>query len=193
MPSAPSRLGDPNNFVTESLAFLDAQVAFVSDCNSVGVYLNTVKFDPYSWGDLSAITGSAAVSISNFIATPPSIPSLSGAPLGDAIDSLLATVKAFVPDANAVGLWIDTLVDPAAPSIADPSRPIISSVSATPLRNDGQTAFDTKSAAFYGSASAFSQSLQGFADYVGTFSSGYEDWLSISTTHTDIDDWGFIV
>jgi len=193
LPAAPSRLGDPSNFVSESLAFLSAQAVFVSQCNAASSYFNAAKFDPFNWGDLSAITGSPPVSITNFIDPAPVIASLNGLQLAGAIDGLLASMVAFVPDANTVGAWAGSLADPASPSVTDPARPTVSSVSATPLRNDGQLSFDTKAAAFYGSASAFSQSLQGFADYVATFSSGYEDWLSIGTTYTDSDDWGFIV
>ena len=94
LPAAPSRLGDPSNFVTESLAFLDAQIDFVSDCNAVATYLNTANFDPYEWGDLSAITGSSPVVITNFINAAPLIPPLTGAPLADAIDDLLASMVA---------------------------------------------------------------------------------------------------
>lgn len=192
LPSAPSRLGDPDNFITESLAFLDAQVDFVSDCNAVSSYLNTAKFDPYEWGNLSAITGSAPVFITHFINAAPSTASLSGTALADAIDELLYSMVAFVPDANTVGEWIDTVEDPAAPEIIDPSRPTVSTIADTPLRNDGQLAFESKAVAFYGSARLFSTSMQAFADYVGSFSSGYEDWNGISVVYDEQDDWGFI-
>lgn len=192
LPSAPSRLGDPNNFITESLAFLDAQVDFVSDCNAVSSYLNAAKFNPYEWGNLSAITGSAPVSITHFINAAPSTVALSGTALADAIDELLYSMVAFVPDANTVGEWIDTVEDPTAPEIVDPSRPTVSTIADTPLRNDGQLAFESKAVAFYGSARLFSTSMQTFADYVGSFSSGYEDWNGISVVYTETDDWGFI-
>lgn len=192
LPAAPSRLGDPDNFVTESLAFLDAQVDFVSDCNAVSTYLNSANFDPYEWGDLSAITGSSPVSITNFINAAPVVPPLSGAPLADAIDDLLASMVAFVPDANTVGAWIDTLEDPLAPVTIDPARPTVSTVAATPLRNDGQLVFESKAISFYGSARAFSTTMQAFANYVATFSSGYEDWNGIDVVYTETDDWGFI-
>jgi len=192
LPAAPSRLGDPSNFVSESLAFLSAQAGFVSQCNAASSYFNAAKFDPFNWGDLSAITGSSPVSITNFIDPAPVVASLNGLQLAGAIDGLLASMVDFVPDANTVGAWADSLADPAAPSVTDPARPTFSSVSATPLRNDGQLSFGAKASAFYGSASTFSRSLQGFADYVATFSSGFEDWSSIAVTFTDSDDWGFI-
>lgn len=192
LPSAPSRLGDPNNFITESLAFLDAQADFVSDCNAVSSYLNTAKFDPYEWGNLSAITGSAPVFITHFINAAPSTTTLSGTALADAIDELLYSMVAFVPDANTVGEWIDTVEDPTAPEIIDPSRPTVSTIAETPLRNDGQLVFESKAVAFYGSARLFSTSMQTFADYVGSFSSGYEDWNGISVVYDEQDDWGFI-
>ena len=192
LPAAPSRLGDPSNFVTEGLAFLDAQIDFVSDCNAVSTYLNAAKFDPYEWGDLSAVSGSSPVYITNFINAAPIIPPLTGAPMADAIDDLLASMVAFVPDANTVGTWIDTLEDPLAPVIVDPARPSVSTVSATPLRNDGQLTFESKAISFYGSARSFSTTMQQFADYVATFSSGYEDWNGIDVVYTETDDWGLI-
>ena len=192
LPTAPSRLGDPANFISESLAFLDAQVDFVTECNAVATYLNSAKFDPFDWGDLSAISGSSPVYITNFINAPPTVPPTSGFQLVEAIDGILASMVAFVPDANTVGEWIDTLEDPSAPVVVDPSRPTVNTVSPTPLRNDGQLAFESKSIAFYASARLFSTSLQSFADYVGTFSSGYEDWNGIEVVYDEQDDWGFI-
>ena len=192
LPAAPSRLGDPSNFVTESLAFLDAQIDFVSDCNAVSTYLNTAKFDPFEWGDLSAITGSSPVSITNFINTAPVVPPLNGVALADAIDDLLASMVAFIPDANTVGAWIDTVEDPSAPVVVDPARPTVSTVAATPLRNDGQLSFESKAISLYGSARSFSTTMQQFANYVATFSSGFEDWNGIEVVYTETDDWGLI-
>ena len=193
LPVAPSRLGDPNNFISESLAFLDAQIDFNNDCNAVATYLNSAKFDPFDWGDLSAITGSAPVSITNFIATPPTVPPTIGTALASSIDTVLASMVAFVPDANTVGAWIDTVEDPLAPVVTDPARPTVSTVSATPLRNDGQLVFESKAISFYSSAAQFSTSMQQFANYVATFSSGYEDWNGIDVIYTETDDWGLIV
>jgi len=192
LPVSPSRTGDTANFIAESLAFLDAQVDFVSDCNAVSTYLNAAKFDIYDWGDLSPVGGGSIVAITTFINAPPSIPATSGYNLALAIDSLLASMVAFVPQANDVGAWVDTLADPAAPSIVDPARPTVSTVTATPLRNDGQIAFDSKAASFYNSASLFSTSMQDFANYVASFGSGFEDWDSIAVVYTETDDWGFI-
>jgi hypothetical protein len=192
LPSAPSRLGDPDNFVTESLDFLDAQIDFTDECNAISTYLNTAKFDPFEWGNLSAITGSAPVAITHFINAAPSTITLTGSVLADAIDDLLASMVAFVPDANTVGEWIDTVEDPSAPEVVDPTRPVVSTIAPTPLRNDGQIVFESKANAFYGSARSFSITMQNFADYVGSFSSGYEDWNGIDVVYDEQDDWGFI-
>jgi len=100
---------------------------------------------------------------------------------------------AFVPDANIVGAWIDTIEDPLAPVVTDPARPTVSTVSDTPLRNDGQFTFESKAVSFYISASQFSTSMQQFANYVGSFSSGFEDWNGIDVVYTETDDWGLIV
>ena len=193
LPASPSRIGDPANFISESLAFLDAQSGFVSDCNAASSWMNAAKFDPYEWGDLTAITGSSPVSITNFINTAPSIPPAIGLSMATSIDALLASMVNFIPDANTVGVWIDTLEDPAAPVIVDAARPTVSTIAATPLRNDGQENFESKSISFYGSARQFSLTVQQFADYVATFSSGFEDWDVINVVYTETDDWGLIV
>ena len=192
MPAAPSRLGDPDNFVTESLAFLDAQADFATECSGIATYLNAAKFDPYNWGDLGPISGSSPVSITNFIAVAPNSQVISGQALADGIDDLLASFGPFVTDANTVCAWIDDEVDPAHPVIVDPSRPVVPTVTPSPLRNDGLTTFEPKAASFYSSARAFSVSLQSMANYVAGFSSGYEDWDGIDTIYTETDDWGFI-
>ena len=192
MPASPSRLGDPSNFITESLAFLDAQGGFVTQCNSVASTLNAGKFNPNDWGDLGPISGSSPVSVTNFISATPTNPPLLGQGLADAIDDMLATFNPFISDANTVAAWIDGETNIANPSIVDPTRPIIPTVNPSPLRNDGQAAFESKALAFYGSARAFSLSLQSLADYVAVFSSGYEDWSEIDIVYTETDDWGFI-
>lgn len=192
MPTAPSRLGDPTNFVTESLAFLDAQVGFATQCNNIATYINAAKFNPFNWGNLGAITGGSPVSVTNFIGEAPNSQTISGQALADAIDDMVATFNPFITNANTVCTWIDGENDPANPVINDPSRPTMPSVQPSPLRNDGAGVFETKAFAFYTSARAFSITLQGMADYVATFSSGYEDWNGIDTIHTETDDWGFI-
>lgn len=192
MPASPSRLGDPSNFITESLAFLDAQVGFASQCNSVADTLNAGKFNPNDWGNLGPISGSSPVSVTNFISVTPTNPPLSGQALADAVDDMLATFNPFISDANTVAAWIDGETDIANPTIVDPTRPTIPTVNPSPLRNDGQSAFESKALSFYGSARAFSLSLQNLADYVAAFSSGYEDWSEIDITYTETDDWGFI-
>ena len=50
LPAAPSRIGDPANFFSESLDFLDAQLALEDECNDIAVYLNAAKFGVNDWG-----------------------------------------------------------------------------------------------------------------------------------------------
>jgi hypothetical protein len=192
MPATPSRIGDPANFVTESLTFLDAQVGFATQCNSIATYLNDARFDPYDWGDLGAISGSAPVSITNFIGDTPNSQVLSGQALATAIDNLLVTFNPFITNANTVNTWMDTQINPLFPVLVDPARPTVPSVQPSPLRNDGAQTFEEKALSFYSSARAFSYALQTMANYVATFSSGFEDWSAIDITYTSTDDWGFI-
>lgn len=193
LPAPPSRIGDPDNFVTESLAFLDAQSRFANECTSVATYLNAAKFDPFNWGDLGPVTGTSPVGITNPIAPAPTNPPFFGESLTDGIDDLLASFNPFIAEANIVVAWIDSQASPSFPETIDPDRPVIPIVNPSPLRNDGQDQFESKSLPFYGSAHIFSTSLQNMADYVAVFSSGSEDWDKIDIIHTETDDWGSIL
>jgi hypothetical protein len=193
LPPAPSRSGDPSNFPSESLAFLDAQPDFVSDCNAVGSYLNGINLNPYDWGNLdpppSVTTGSLATIIDDLPTNPP----LTGLPLVSAIDGLLASMVGFVAPANAAAAFIDGVYDPLAAVVVDPARPSIPAVSNSPTRTDGIASFESKSLAFYGSAKPFNVGLQSLTNYVNDVMEPFADWGSIAVSHTSTDDWGFIV
>lgn len=193
LPAAPSRIGDPDNFFAESLAFLGAQPNFVTQCNAVAAYLNAANWSVNDWGLITeAVGGGAPVSISNFPLPAPTNPPLTGFALIGAIDTLLAALVAFVADGNAVAAYIDTFVDPLAVPVPEPSRPSVSLVAESPVRTDAIATFNSKAVSFYNSARAFALTLQSLADYVSAFLSGSEDWASIADAITSTDDWGTI-
>lgn len=194
LPAAPSRIGDPTHFFAESLAFLDAQIDLVTECNAVGTYLNAAKFNIDNWGLITASpSGGSPVVIDNFPAAAPTNPPLSGYDLIYAIDAMLAGYADFITDANAVGTFIDGQSDPAAPVVSDPARPIISTVSATPLRGDVPSTFNSKAVSFHNSLRAFAFLLNDLAEYVASVLSGTDDWGLITAVYTSTDDWGSIV
>lgn len=191
LPAAPSRIGDPSNFFSESLALLDAQPDFVADCNAVAAYLNAANWNPNDWGDLSPVgSGSSPVSISNYPLAPPT--SGTGFELIGQLDAMLAALVAFVSDGNAVAAYIDTFVDPLADPVSEPSRPIVSTVAPSQLRTDAIATFNSKASSFYASARAFALTLQALADYATSFLSGSEDWATVADAITSTDDWGTI-
>lgn len=192
LPAAPSRIGDAANFASESLAFLNAQSTFATDCNAVATYFNAAKFNPFDWGDLTPAGTVTPVNITNFIDLAPTNPPSFGYALADGIDNLLASMVAFVPDANAVATYIDGRVDPLAPVVVDPNRPTIPSVTDSPLRSDGASVFESKALSFYGTARAFGEGLQALAEYATEYLGEAEDWGSIATVYTETDDWGSI-
>lgn len=191
-PATPSRLGDPANFFAESLAFLEAQSTFVSQCNTLAGQLNAFKFSVNDWGLITdPPTGNGGATVTNFPNAAPT--GLTGFALISALDSLLGSLSAFVPDANTVAAYIDNLDDPAAPVVSDPTRPVVPSIPASQTRADSQTAFNTKAVAFHNGARAFAYALNDLSVYVSAYSSGTEDWSSITAAITSTDDWGSIV
>lgn len=194
LPVAPSRIGDPANFFSESLDFLDAQLTLEDECNNIATYLNAAKFGVNDWGLItSAPSGGSPVVIDDFPNEAPTNPPLTGYDLIIAIDAMFGSYAAFVTDANAVGAYIDGYVDPAAPVVVDPARPTISSVAQTPLRMDTPTAFNSAAVSFYSSVRSFAFLLNDLAEYVTASLSGTEDWSLITITYTSTDDWGSIV
>lgn len=193
LPAAPSRIGDQTNFFAESLAFLDAQDTFSTECQGVATYLNAAKFNLLDWGGLGAIgSGSSPVSITHYPSVPPTNPPLSGYDLTLAIDTMLQNLKDFVADGNAVAAYIDGYTDPSAPVVTDPARPTVHTLVASPTRADDPSAFNANTAAFYASARTFATSLQELADYATNYLSSSEDWALITNAITETDDWGSI-
>lgn len=190
LPPAPSRLGDAANFSGEALDFLEAQPAFQTECNAVASYLNAATWGVNNWGGLEAISGVSPVSISSMPLSPPT--SGIGFELIEDWDAVLATLEAFVADANAVAAYIDGFHDAAAPPVSEPERPTVSTVSESPVRADTVSAFNSKGQSFYASARAFGLTVQELADYVTDYLSGTEDWGLITTTTSSTDDWGSV-
>lgn len=193
LPAVPSRIGDPTNFFAENLAFLSAQADFADECNDIADYLNDAIFNPFDWGNLTAISGGGSpVSIANYPNVPPTNPPLTGLALTSAIDDLLQSLSDFVSDGNTVASYIDDFTDPLGTPVSDPERPIVHGVDASPTRADQPSAFNTNAAAFYGSARAFALSLQEMADYATSYLESSEDWSLITSAITETDDWGSI-
>lgn len=194
MPAAPSRIGDPTNFFSESLAFLDAQPDLQAECNDVADYLNAAMFNANNWGLITeSPAGGTPAAISDFPDAAPTNPPLTGYDLIAAIDDMMASINPFITDANAVATFIDGYSDPLAPVVSDPARPTISQVAASQARTDSPTAFETKAVAFYNSLRAFAFLLNDLSTYTVTYLSGTEDWSSIAIAYTSSEDWGSIV
>lgn len=194
LPTAPSRIGDPTNFYAESLAFLDVQPDLATECNAVASYLNALVFNVNNWGLITSTPGSGSpVVIDSFPSAAPTNPPLTGYPLIVAIDGMMASLGPFIPDANAVGTYIDGYSDPLAPPITDPNRPVVSSVTDSPLRMDSPSTFNSKAVGFYNSLRAFAFILNDLAVYVTEYLSGTDNWGSIAVIYTSSEDWGSIV
>lgn len=191
-PATPSRLGDPTNFYAESLAFLEAQPTFVSQCNSLAGELNGFKFNINDWGLITeSPSGGSGSNITNFPDASPT--GLTGLELIGAIDSLLESLSDFVADANTVAAYIDTRDDPSAPVVSDPERPTVPTIPASPTRTDQQSTFNSKAVAFHNGARTFAYTLNDFSNYVTDYLAGTEDWSTITAAITATDDWGSIV
>jgi hypothetical protein len=192
LPSAPVRQASPEDFFIDALAFLDAQNAFATQCNSLRTYLNAVNFNANDWGDLTAIGEGPELPTFAPLPVAPDAGALTGKPLVVAIDTFFAAIEGFPAGANDVAEYIDDLADPLADPDTNPERPSIPPVAEPPLRTDAVIAFNGKAASYFASLRPFSIGLNNLADYAAAFGGGEEDWGLITASHTSSEDWGAI-
>lgn len=191
LPAFPSRLGDPTNFFSESLTFLEAQPTFVTECNTLAGELNAFKFNVNNWGLVTESTNpNSGTNVTNFPDASPT--GLTGLELIGALDDLLESLYDFVADANAVATYIDGRDDPAAPVVSDPDRPTMPTISASQTRADDQTTFNSKAVSFHNSARTFAYTLNDLSNYVTEYLAGTEDWGDFTSHGTNTEDWGSV-
>lgn len=145
LPIAPARLNRPDNFVNESVIFLDALPSFRTQVNELNTHINSVIINKWNYGsvavspsfpDISQYTGDV---IPTEVATVEYIAS---------IDSFYENLSTYSSKLNAVGGWIDNLVAYVSTIPYDIDKPIISGISAPPTRDLARPLFNARAEDF---------------------------------------------
>ncbi|HEX4918041.1 MAG TPA: hypothetical protein VFV43_09115 [Limnobacter sp.] len=190
LPDSPSRVGDPNNFGLESIAFLNAQPGFVTEANNVRAYLNALNVDPFNWGLVNVTAPTRET-----VAPLPVAPVVGELDLvfTSKADALLAGLEFFADtDANPAGVYIDALavLSDAPGFVVDDLRPTVPMVQPSPLATDSQATFETKAFAFYSSLPPYVASFAAFADWIYGRLVEPEDFGLVADAVTETDDFG---
>ena len=173
LPSAPSRTGDPVNFVNKSALFLSALPSFQTQTNLFITDVNLIKGNKFNFGLLSSS-----------LANVPSFPTFNGTATGtgvvyvSSIDTLYAALQNRSTLVNSVATWFDDFSEYQGEVSTDTSKPSVSALSVPHNRGQGQAEFNASAIAFTTSSNNFINSLNTLLQYNADF------WLD--------DDYGLV-
>ena len=145
LPTSPARLARPDDFVNESVIFLDALPTFRTQVNELSSYINSVILNKWDYGS---------------VAVQPTFPNISQYK-GDvvptetatvdyiaSIDSLYQQVSAYSSNLNDVGSYVDMLSNYIGVMLYDLDKPIISGITSPHTRAMPRETFNYRAELF---------------------------------------------
>ena len=190
LPVSPARLARPDDFVNESVIFLDALPAFRTQVNELSSYINSVILNKWDYGS---------------VAVQPTFPNISQYQ-GDvvptetatvdyiaSIDSLYQQVSAYSSNLNDVGSYVDMLSNYIGVMLYDLDKPIISGITSPHTRAMPRETFNYRAElfteSFIDNVDSLYQSM--WYNYVICFV-GDDYGLVTDATLTFTDDYGLV-
>lgn len=140
LPIPPARLSRPNNFVTESVVFLEALPAFRTQVNQLATYINANIPNKWSFGKLNGIRSFPTISqtlLTDIEYTGDGIKFT-----GD-VDALYSTLETYSNNINATSDWYDGVIAEVGLGAYDLDKPLVSGVTAPMNRAQDRTVFNS--------------------------------------------------
>lgn len=176
LPTSPARLARPDDFVNESVIFLDALPTFRTQVNELSSYINSIILNKWDYGS---------------VAVQPTFPNISQYQ-GDvvptetatvdyiaSIDSLYQETTNYSAKLNAVGAYVDMLSNYVGTALYDVDKPMVSGITSPHTRAMQRDVFNYR-------AELFTESL------VDNINSLYQSmWYNYVITFVG-DDYGLI-
>jgi hypothetical protein len=189
---APSRIGDPDNFPSESDAFMSRYETFRQQSNTLALYLNSAPVNYYNWGLISD-TNPAPLVIPLF----PELPSSQidpGQLFAAKADAQISAMYRLTGDQNSVGTLVDILTafTEATSLIADPERPVIGSVPEPPSRLNSVEQLEINAQNFHASVASYGNAISHLATFLYNKVVGGEDYGVIGQPVTQSEDFGVL-
>ena len=140
LPTAPSRLSRPNNFVSESVVFLEALPAFRTQVNQLATYINANIPNKWNFGKLNGVR---------------SFPTISQTLLADIeynnngieftgdLDALYSMLETYSNNINATSDWYDDVIAEVGLGAYDLDKPLVSGITAPMNRGQDRTVFNS--------------------------------------------------
>lgn len=140
LPTSPSRLSRPNNFVSESVVFLEALPTFRTQVNQLATYINANIPNKWSFGKLNGIRGFPVISQTLLADIEYNGDGIEFT--GD-LDALYSTLETYSNNINGASDWYDGVIAEVGLGAYDLDKPLVSGITAPMNRAQDRTVFNS--------------------------------------------------
>lgn len=140
LPTSPSRLSRPNNFVTESVVFLEALPAFRTQVNQLATYINANIPNKWNFGKLNGVRSFPVISQTLLVDIEYNNDGIEFT--GD-LDALYSTLETYSNNINGASDWYDDVVAEVGLGAYDLDKPLVSGITAPMNRGQDRTVFNS--------------------------------------------------
>ena len=176
LPTSPARLARPDDFVNESVIFLDALPTFRTQVNELSSYINSVILNKCDYGKVSVQPTFPNISQYQGDVVPTETATVDYIA---SIDSLYQEATNYSSTLNDVGTYVDMLSNYVGTALYDVDKPMVSGITSPHTRAMQRDVFNYR-------AELFTESL------IDNINSLYQSmWYNYVTTFVG-DDYGLI-
>lgn len=179
LPTAPSRLSKPSNFVTESTVFLEALTAYRTQVNQLSTYINSQIPNKYNFGTLNGVRNFPVLSQISAYDIEYTGNSINFTSDLDVFYDMLHTHSTRL---NAASGWFDKVLDEVGTAPYDLDKPMVSGVTIPMTRTQGREDFNERALDFGESCTNNINSLYESIYHTYTTSCGKRNFGSITDT-----------
>ena len=145
LPTSPSRLSRPNNFVSESVVFLEALPAFRTQVNQLSSYINSQTTNKWNLGSITGVRSFPTLFQTLLVNEEYINDSIS---FTGNLDAIYAILKEYSTNLTSVGVWLDNVINDVGIAPYDLDKPMISGVTSPMTRLQDREPFNTTATMF---------------------------------------------
>ena len=179
LPTPPSRLSKPSNFVSESTVFLESLPTFRTELNWLSSYINSTIQNKYNFGKLGGIRSFPAIHQVDDYDIEYTGGSISFTSDLDAFYDMLSQYSGVL---NSAGIWFDSVIEEVGVATYDLDKPIISGVTSPMNRSQSREDFNETALLFGQTVTDYINSLYQSVYYTYITSCGNKNFGSITDT-----------
>ena len=140
LPTSPSRLSRPSNFVTESAIFLGNLPAFRTQVNQLATYINANIPNKWNFGKLNGIRSFPVISQTLLADIEYNN---NGIEFTGDLDALYSTLETYSNNINGASDWYDGVIAEVGLGAYDLDKPLVSGITAPMNRGQDRTVFNS--------------------------------------------------